>query len=418
MPEIEIEDKEPLDTNAVLEVLDKEDDTQQEETEEVAEETDKEEEEESDSEESTDEIELADAEDDDKVTSDEDEEIEYVAVPSRKAIKEKFPELFKTFPGIERAIYRESRYSELFPTVKQASDAKEDLDTFNQIRNDLYSGNIENLLTTVKQNDPKAFAKIGDNIIETLGKVDQPTQLRIGTYVIKSALKAVYDRAKGSDTESAKQYALAAQYMSEAIFGTTEITGPDNKATKVEENPKERELAEKERQFNQQRLESAVSDVTGKTKGIIKRTIEKYIDPRESMNSYVRGKAIEDALESLDDEISKDTRFRHHLSQLWMASAKDNYSERSTAKIREAIINRAKNTLGGHIKKARAVALKGLGAKPTLKKKSTDDDQPETRRTAAPARQNNSSSSNRSGGKPTVVGGVADVMEFLNRNNR
>src|SRR5216684_3091765 len=70
----------------------------------------------------------------------EEENEKYEEIPKRQAILKEFPELFKKFPAIEHAIYREQQYAEIFPTLDDAKEANARLDDFKAFENELFDG--------------------------------------------------------------------------------------------------------------------------------------------------------------------------------------------------------------------------------------------------------------------------------------
>lgn len=356
-----------------------------------------------DSEEETEELKLTD--------STEDEDFEYKEVPRRKEILTKFPELFKTFPGIERAIYREDQYTKIFPSIKEAETAKERIETFGNIENDLFSGNIGNLLSAVKQQDPKAFGKISGTILQTLNAVDKEAYFSTVNHVIKHAINGAFSRAKGLGGEDGEQLQIAAQLLHKFFYGSTEVTAPEEVKTEEKSDPRLEEVKQKEKAIFERELKTAVNSVTTRTNTIVDNAIKKYIDPKGMMSDYVREKAINDVRSAVDKDISGDSRFKQHLDNLWRAAIKDNYSETSLDRVRKSVIEKAEKVLPSHIKFVRANAIKGLSGKPKQVTKRDEDDEPVTRRAAPPVKSSSSSSSRND--KPTRVGSVRDVMKFL-----
>src|SRR6185436_17783046 len=62
-----------------------------------------------------------------------DEQLELVTPVARREILKKYPTLFKDFPYLEKAYYREQQFTELLPTIddaKQAVAKSETLDKF------------------------------------------------------------------------------------------------------------------------------------------------------------------------------------------------------------------------------------------------------------------------------------------------
>ncbi len=162
--------------------------------------------------------------------------------------------------------------------------------------------------------------------------------------------------------------------MHKFIYGSTAITPPE--IIKSEEpSDKERELARREADFTQQQLSNAVSDVTVRTDNVIKSTIDKYIDMKQVMTSYVRNKATDDVMNQVRESISGDSRFRAMLDKMWEASAKEGFNETSKLKIRNALISKAKTILPGIIQKVKNDALKGSLTR-TKEASETKDERP------------------------------------------
>src|SRR6266404_1233667 len=65
-----------------------------------------------------------------KTEIDEEEELEKLKVPfdrpTLKAIKEKYPNLFKDFPQLRDGYFRELQYTAIFPTIEDAKEAFDD----------------------------------------------------------------------------------------------------------------------------------------------------------------------------------------------------------------------------------------------------------------------------------------------------
>lgn len=338
----------------------------------------------------------------------EEDELEFQNVPARKAILKEFPELFKKFPGIERAIFREDKYTQIFPSIKDAEDARAQLEGFATVQKDLLSGNIENLLKEVKTTDSKAFDKITARFLDTINAVDPQASLKIVNRITKSVLANVAAAGKKMEdkgNERGEQYRLAAHYLHEALYGDMDIKPPENEVIEDKPDPKQEELTRQQIEFNRQQLETAVDDVTTKVNRTLESAIKKYIDPKGLMSEYVREKAVGDVMKSFERDYQNDTRFRQHVDKLWVAARNSRFNEESKSKIRQAIIKRAQSSLKDHIKHVRSQALRSSTNKTVARRESRSEDKKLT------PSSNASSSSNKT--KPNRVGSVKDVMKFL-----
>jgi hypothetical protein len=304
-----------------------------------------------------DEIHAEESDDKEEIKLEEEDDLTFKDIPKRQAILKEFPELFKKFPGIESAIYREQQYAEVFPTINDAKEAQARNEDYNKFEQSLLSGNIESVLASVKNTDEKAFGRITATFLQTLGKVDEKAYYATINHVIKSTLKTAFDTGKTNNNE---QLQIAAQLINQFIYNSQNITVDQiQNNQQQEENPREQELKNRETQFAKQQLGIAVNDVSGRTENVIKSTIDKHLDVKNVMTPNVKRNAVNDIMREVDKEIGEDTRFKAILDKLWEQSFKENYSEASKLKIRNALLSKAKTILPAIMQRVKGEALKG-----------------------------------------------------------
>ncbi len=85
-----------------------------------------------------------------------------ITPPSRREILTKYPNLYKDFPHLEKAFYREQKYTEIYPTIKHAEAASEKARVWDNLENDLGQGNLSGILNAVATTDKNAFYKMVD----------------------------------------------------------------------------------------------------------------------------------------------------------------------------------------------------------------------------------------------------------------
>jgi hypothetical protein len=288
-----------------------------------------------------------------------DDKLELVVPVRRKEILAEYPDIFKKFPSLESSIYRERAYTELLPTIQDAKQAVEKSERLDMYEHDIMSGSTETLLTAVFNTDRESFAKVVDNYLPTLYKVDEAAYYHTVGNVIKNTIMAM---ARDGKAENVDELLQAADVVNQYIFGTKQFTPPQRLAkVETKDDAKASEIDEREVEFNQRQFETAKSDITSKTENILKSTIDKNIDPNESMTDYVKRNATREAYEMLEDVISQDTRFRNILDKLWERAFNDNFSSESMGKIKSAYLSKAKTHLPSIIKKVRVEAIRGLG---------------------------------------------------------
>jgi len=336
----------------ILDILNEEDDTPEKENKDKEDKTKKvdETEEESDSEEDEEDIELKEDEEEKEEEVDEDPTLIHA---SPKQILKKYPKLFEEFPSLKKAYYREQQYSEVFPSVVEAREASEKAQILDDFEGSLLKGNTKDILKTVKEKNPNAFNKIVDSYLDTLREVDSNAHLHLISNITKDIITHI---AKAGKTANDDDLLATAARIHEFFFGKTEWVPPQKLAK--EEKEEDNEIERERQELLQERLDIATNEVTDKIENTLKSTIRAYIDPKELMTSYVRGKAEEDVLKNLYTEIRKDTRFSRAYDDLWKEAAKTKFSKPSLDKIKAAFNAKAKTLLRPLIQASREAALK------------------------------------------------------------
>ena len=321
-------------------------------------------------------IEYRDKEDDEEEELDELKEIEEELKPPseedlnelvtpvrRKEILAKYPKLFKDFPYLEKAYYREQQFTELLPTVNDARVAVEKARVLDQTERDVMSGNIGGILAAAKNESQDAFNKIADNYLPALRKVDQGAYYHVLGNVIKDTIITMVKEGRALGDQGAPLQA-AANVLNQFVFGSQNFQPPTalSKQTPPEEQHRQQEYQQEHNQRIYQHFESVRGELQSKADNVLKSTIDGHLDPNGTMSDYVKTHAAKEAFENLETLISKDTRFRSLLDKLWERAFQTKFDKESTDKIKSAYLSKAKTLLPSVIKKARNDALKGRRA--------------------------------------------------------
>lgn len=288
-----------------------------------------------------------------------EDKLELTTPVRRKEILSKYPKLFKDFPYLEKAYYREQQFTEILSTIDDAKLAVSKADVLDKFEVDLNQGNLEPALKAVKGNE-RAFNTLVDNYLPTLAKVDKDAYHHVIGNIIKTTTLAMINEGKNSNNAELQE---AAKILNHFVFGNTQITQPTNLAKPKDEaeDSKNEELNRREREILQKNFENSRDTLNTKVNNILKSTIEANIDPKESMTDYVRKNATRECQEKLEELLEGDKRLGMLIDKLWEVSFKDGFSRASQDKIKSAYLSRAKTLLPTVIKQARNEALKGLG---------------------------------------------------------
>jgi len=343
----------------------------------------KEEEEESEKEEKPEEPEL-ELEDEEKEIP--EEELELVTPVRRKEILAAFPDLFKKFPYLEKAYYREQKYTEILPTLEDARSAVEKSQALDNFAAQLLQGDPRTVLKEVAS-DKAAFGKLVDNYLPALFETNQDAYFHVIGSVVKPLIFQMVSEGKRSNNEALQ---AAAVILNQFAFGTSEYAPP---APFSKEVPKEETGLQQERaKFVEEKFNYARNDLATKTSNALKTTVDAHIDPKGVMTSYLKSKATKDALEFVESTLVGDTRFRAIMDRLWEKAFDSNFSPSSLSAIRSAYLSTAKTVLPQAISRARNDALKGLG-----RTQKVDEEEKDKRGPITPGRAASPSGSGKKG---------------------
>lgn len=291
---------------------------------------------------------------------DEEDLLELTTPVRRKEILAKYPKLFKDFPYLEKAYYREQQYTELLPTVADARIAVEKARVLDATEQQVMSGDIGGVLAAVRQEDQEAFHKIADNYLPTLRQVDEQAYYNVLGNVIKDTIITMVKEGR-SLGENGAPLTAAANILNQFVFGSQQFQPPRNLSRQVDRaaQTREQQYQQEDQQRAFQQFESVRDDLQTRADNVLKSTIDSHIDPNGSMTDYVKGHAVREAFNTLENLISQDTRFRALLDKLWARAYENGFDKASNDKIKAAYLSKAKTLLPTVLKKARQDALRG-----------------------------------------------------------
>ena len=295
-----------------------------------------------------------------------EDDLELMTPVRRQEILKEFPELFKKFPYLEKAYYREQKFTEIFPTIPDAQAAQEKASIMDNFEAKVMEGgDIGIVLNAIKQEDGETFNRVVDNLLPSLKAADEPAYYHILGNIMKSTIINMVQQAQELGEENGQALKAAANILNQFIFGrqTFEHPKPLAKPKDESKDSKEKELQTREQEILTRQFESTQSEMQTRVDNTLKATIDGNIDPRKTMSDYVRKNAVRDAFDSLETLMGQDTRFKSLLDKLWENAIEHGFNEESKNRIRSAYISKAKTLLPTVIKKARNEALKGSGVK-------------------------------------------------------
>lgn len=348
-------------------------------------------------------------EDEDEKIKDEDE-VEIDAPPKKKAILAKYPDVFKDFPFLEKMLYRDKQYQELFGSFDDAKEAHGKIEAYEHFENLLAGGDTGEVLKTIKEGDSKIFDKVVDNYLLTLHSVDKDAYFEVIGNVGKTFIARMVAEAKDSDNDALREAALL---LNQFLFGNSKYE-PIKPRTTVEKNAEKDEIEQERLALARERFDTARNDLQGRADNILRNTISEYIDPRSVMTSYIKKHAVNEAMNNLSNSLAEDESLKKNLDKLWRAAHDVKYTKESLDRIQSAYLGRAKALAPAAIKKARAEALRDVDTRgkkePTRDKDEDEEETTPRKRTPAIGRP----SSQRRSTNEMEPG--ESVLDFLSRD--
>lgn len=329
-------------------------------------------------EEDPDKIKLKDPEEDEEAEEKldpKDEEVTVDIPPKKAAILKEYPDFFKKFPAVEKMIFRDRAYTELFGSFEDAKEVAGKVEQFEQFESQLLSGDPTEVYKSLKEADPKAFDKIVDNYLQIIDTVDKEAGLEIKSNFAKHIIMGMV--AESKRTSDTKLNDAAAE-LHKYLFGNTEWKDPVKRIS-GEANPDKEKLDAERQEYMQGRFTTTRDDLETKVNNVLRATISDYIDPRGVMSAYEKKTAVNDAINSLHRKIGSDAAFKKNLDRLWKAAFSSNFSSKDVDGIRKSYLGKATGLLAGVIKEIRGEVLKGkTGSRGSAAKEEEEKETPQS----------------------------------------
>jgi hypothetical protein len=377
MPVPPIEDSASTSDKAILYGSDEDENTEPEDNEgeekkpakKASQAADSEGEDDEDEEEESDDVE--DEEDDEEEPEEEkDEDLDKVVGapfsgrPTYRQVVDKYPKIFKDFPGLRDVFFRERDYSRVFPTVEDAQESYDQLNTLKAGEQVISNGNPKDFLEILRDYDPNKEAHFVEEFLPSLYKSNKPAFEAITTPVIQYALRTMHRDAARNGNDNLTNSAVN---VYEWLFGTEDIesggkrqplprtqTGPDPEKENLKRE-RDQLLSTRHGEF----IDGALNSASRKIDGIIKGALPEDVGQFE-VKSITR-----EVMDRLGAVLRADSAHRSNMDRLIRNGRNDAYSEAARERLSSAFLSRAKLALPEIIKKVKSEALRG-GSKPKV----------------------------------------------------
>lgn len=277
-----------------------------------------------------------DSEDSEESAEEEPEE-DQSDVSLYQRVKKANPDLFKKYPELKDAIFRDQKFSEVFTTPEEARNAAEAISIYGELESDIVSGKPSRLFESLQKTNKEAFADFAHAILPALQEQNKELYGEVLAGPFKLALKSALMQGKRHGN---KNLEYAAQHLSDFFFGDTDFENIPSRAKK-EPSEDEKRLAARETEYESRRLRTFHNETNEITIHRLEKEVSKAIEKLE-LNPYTRKKMVGDMIQEIDRMVAKDARHLAGNRSLYEQARSADYSSEWKSRIAAAYLARAR----------------------------------------------------------------------------
>ena len=252
--------------------------------------------------------------------------------PTLKAIKEQFPGIFKKFPELKAALFRDQEFSKYHATPEDAAQAAVKADNYDRLESTLVQGSPDLLMSELAENNPKAFKEVALNWLPKLREIDEKLFISATEPVLEELIFLAF---KHGEKTGDKNLAMSARHLANFIFANGGEIPDISKKQAKEPNPAEIQLQQERQQWAQTRFQEADGEIFNFVTSSLDQTIRQGLDPAGTMPERMKASIVQDVINEMNSQLAKDPVHARRMQGLWKRAAGDAYSRQS----KESIVN-------------------------------------------------------------------------------
>lgn len=260
-------------------------------------------------------------------------------VPSLKALKTAYPDIFKKFPHVRTAIAEHQQFRSLYSSVDEAREAATSQDNFNTLIDKVVDeGDFGFLYDEVNKADSRAATRMAKNILPALLERNKDLYMDVTDVPITQFVSAAYRRAKADGNKNLEHSALHIW----KFLGRDGVPSPTPTAT---EDPREKEFQDRVKEFDSKKFDEARVSVNREITSSLMNSIGQAIDPNDTLKEKTKNALVADVLRDIDQEITGDQNHMNRVNRLWVNARRSSYANGHVSRITNAYLERAKQIL-------------------------------------------------------------------------
>lgn len=301
---------------------------------------------------------------------DDDEEAEEEIEPTEeekilgltfKKLQSKIPDIFKKAPELRTIIGQHKAYRDLLPTVNDAKELVAMAETFSYFDHKMsQEGDMTPVYEVLHRRDVATggtkLNELAEKLLPTLHKISPEAFNTAARPLVSSILTRAIAQARQAGN---KNLGLAAEILSEFVFGSKTVPQFDKKRDDPALENKRRELEARERNLVATQHNKVLSELASEVDRRLGKEILKRIDPENVLSEHDRNAQINQILNvDLEDELSSNPDHMKLMASLTRRLASSGYSEEEKARWKGTFLARARTALTPILRRAMASGKK------------------------------------------------------------
>ena len=329
-----------------------------------------------------------------KEEEEEEESSTKLESPTFKEVNTKYPKLFKDFPGLRKAFFGEQEYRKLFPSVEEAKEASETIESYNDLQSSISSGKMEDLVNVLKSFDDlgdDVVSNVAANFLPALKKINQDAYYDAMQPELQNLCRSLYDQGVRNENDNLKNAGLL---LAQHIFGDMKVASGEKQIPTKQPAKRDEELEKERAKFRSERYSVLYNDVVSESNSKLKSIIKDGLDPRGVMTDAMKEILIEKVMKEINNTLVSDTSHTSQMNSLWRKAKNDGFSSSNKSKIIAAYLERAKELVPSIRSKVRSAALGTKTQKAERDSEDTSDSRKEPRSNTGGGDQSNKGKGN------------------------
>lgn len=277
------------------------------------------------------------------------------------AIKTKYPEIFKEFPDLRKAIFHEKEFLKIFGTVDEAKDAAQKAENMDYLISEIESGNLKPLIEGLKETNEQLLKTFASKVLPAIYTESKDLYFQIIDPILINVLKTVQQEGESTGNDNLK---FSAQHVAKLLFGKIDVL--EGKTTETKTDPEREAFEAEKRKFMTERFNEARASVNNDITSGLNKIINEGLD-NLNISGYLKKVIVKEVQTEVDVMLTQDTGHMSQMSSLWKKAANAGYPSEWLARITSTYLARAKPLVPSVRSKIKAELVKSKVVTPAEK---------------------------------------------------